>query len=111
MPARRPNRYGRAHRRLREIWAPRVAAGLVACVRCGERILPGRAWDLDHSDDGRGYQGPAHARCNRRAGAVKGNALRRSSAHLDSMKPGIPYWLQEPKTESEPEPPPFLEFW
>lgn len=64
------SRYGRAHRRLRQSWAPQVRTGTVDCARCGEPILPGEAWDLGHADDGHSYQGPEHAgRCNRAAGA------------------------------------------
>jgi len=33
-------------------------------------------WDLDHTDDGLGYLGPAHRTCNRSKGARKGNRLR-----------------------------------
>lgn len=68
--------YGTQHEKLRARWAPRVAAGVVPCARCGMRIPPGAAWDLDHDDDRRGYRGPAHASCNRSAGAAKGNAMR-----------------------------------
>lgn len=67
-------RYGRAHRAIRR----RLAADTVGtpCVRCGVLIVPGDELDLDHTDDGRGYLGMAHAACNRAAGARKGNALR-----------------------------------
>ena len=58
-------KYGPGHRRLRAQWAPRVEAGLVDCVRCGERILAGEAWDLGHVDGTLSYAGPEHARCNR----------------------------------------------
>ena len=45
--------------------------GTVACVRCGRLIDPRvDAWDRDHTDDRQGYPGPAHARCNRSAGAA-----------------------------------------
>jgi hypothetical protein len=52
--------YGRAHRALRAQMAPVVAAGLARCARCGERIAAGIAWDLDHTNDRRGYLGPSH---------------------------------------------------
>jgi hypothetical protein len=42
-----------------------VAAGKAVCARCHKPIRPGGAWDLDHRDDGPGYLGPSHARCNR----------------------------------------------
>jgi hypothetical protein len=73
--------YGAAHRRLRALWAPVVAAGGVVCSRpeCpypGRLIVPGQAWDLDHTEDRGAYLGPAHQLCNRRAGAIKGNRAR-----------------------------------
>lgn len=58
--------YGRAHRKLRQAWAAQVAAGLVDCARCGERINPNEPWDLGHDDHDRtAYSGPEHRRCNR----------------------------------------------
>jgi hypothetical protein len=58
-------KYGSAHRALRRVWAPVVAAGGVRCSRCGDVIAVGDGWDLDHRLDG---SRPSHARCNRSAG-------------------------------------------
>lgn len=73
--------YGWEHQQRRARWAPKVAAGGVACARCGEFIAPGAPWDLGHDDSDpskRTYSGPEHANhCNRSAGARKGNMLRR----------------------------------
>jgi len=63
-PARR-QRYSSAHQRLRAKVAVAVEQGIANCARCGLPIEPGTDWDLDHNDDGRGYRGPSHARCNR----------------------------------------------
>lgn len=57
--------YGHVHQQRRLSWAPRVAAELVDCARCGKRILADEDWDLDHTDDRSGYLGPSHVRCNR----------------------------------------------
>jgi hypothetical protein len=56
--------YGHPHQLLRAQIAPLVLAGGARCSRCGEAILPGEPWHLDHRDDGLGYNGPAHRRCN-----------------------------------------------
>ena len=65
--------YGGAHQRERARWAPHVAAGLVACARCGERIPPGAPWDLGHHDHDRTrYSGPEHRACNRSAAGKRG---------------------------------------
>jgi hypothetical protein len=58
--------YGYKHQLLRRRWAPLVAAGIVDCARCGQRIAPGQPWDLGHDDADRSrYNGPEHRRCNR----------------------------------------------
>jgi hypothetical protein len=61
----RSKRYSYSHEELRRKLAPQVAAGGIACARCGGPIDPGDPWDLDHTEDGTGYLGPSHASCNR----------------------------------------------
>lgn len=65
--------YGSRHRDLRKRWARVVAAGNVACSRCGQPIDPLEPWDLDHADDRRGYLGPSHRACNRDAASLRAN--------------------------------------
>ena len=69
--------YGPDHWRLRAILAPEVEAGLRDCAYCGERILPGEAWDLGHRENRLGYNGPEHARCNRATAARRQRHSRR----------------------------------
>ncbi|TBL44256.1 hypothetical protein EYA84_02100 [Verrucosispora sp. SN26_14.1] len=62
--------YGPEHEAERRRWQPDVEAGRVdchatTCVMPSRRIQPGQDWDLDHTDDRRGYRGPSHAPCNR----------------------------------------------
>lgn len=64
--AARGDRYGQDHRALRREWLPHVRAGTVICCRCPDLIKPGEPWDLDHRMNG---SFPAHASCNRSAGA------------------------------------------
>jgi hypothetical protein len=59
--------YDAAHDRERRRWTPIVARGHVQCARCHKLIQPGDTWDLDHTEDRRGYLGPSHAACNRSA--------------------------------------------
>jgi hypothetical protein len=80
--------YGKAHKALREKWAPHVAAGIVqchaaVCVMPLRYIVPGEQWDLGHTADRTAYTGPEHRRCNRRDGAVRGNR-QRSSKRVES---------------------------
>jgi len=56
--------YGLAHSKERARWARILARTPVPCARCGEPILVGDAWHLDHEDDRLGYLGPSHATCN-----------------------------------------------
>lgn len=44
--------------------AREVELGHATCARCSRPIVPGSEWHLDHADDGVGYLGPSHARCN-----------------------------------------------
>lgn len=80
--------YDSAHLRERTRWAPHVARGEVDCARCGQRIQPGQAWDLGHTEDRRGWSGPEHAVCNRAAGARVANDRRpfAGAAGEDSTK-------------------------
>jgi hypothetical protein len=72
--------YGSEHRKLRAQWKPRVDAGQVACALCGYLIASGEAWHLDHTPDRTAYRGPAHAECNRRDGARRGNRRSQQNA-------------------------------
>ena len=67
------------------------------CWRCGEPMFPslGQAIDLDHvvSRALGGVNGPrrlAHRRCNRRAGAILGNRLRRGQPRPRRAKTVVP---------------------
>ena len=68
--------YNAAHKAVREAMKRTVDTGQAVCSICAGSIDPREPWDADHTDDRTGYRGPAHMRCNRRAGAVKGNRMR-----------------------------------
>lgn len=74
--------YGQRHKRERARHARLVRAGLAFCVRCHDAILPDEPWDLDHTEDRRGWAGPAHACCNRRAGQARSRHASRSTVRL-----------------------------
>ncbi|MCP2339179.1 hypothetical protein [Actinomadura rupiterrae] len=70
--------YGTAHQTLRrQLLADLAACPGQPCTRCGHPMYPDQALHLDHEDDRSGYRGLAHAACNVRAGAIKGNRQRR----------------------------------
>lgn len=71
------NRYAGQHQSIRR--HTREAAYGTPCVRCGRLMLDGQDLDLDHEDDGDGYRGWAHSRCNRRAGGQLGAARRKAN--------------------------------
>jgi hypothetical protein len=71
--------YGTTHQKIRKTWEPKVAAGNILCARCHQPIHPDHPWDLGHTDDRTGYQGPEHASCNRSAGATNSNQQRRTT--------------------------------
>jgi hypothetical protein len=58
--------YGPEHAALRRKWAARIAANQsVPCARCGQPIVSGQLWQLDHDDHDRSqYLGPSHQSCN-----------------------------------------------
>lgn len=73
-PARRQRKavlYNAAHRRLRQAWAPYVAAGTVVCGDCRQPIAPTDEWDLGHSAGTEST--PWHQKCNRADGAAIAN--------------------------------------
>jgi hypothetical protein len=67
--------YTSQHKAERARWVPLVKAGGVMCARCGEPIAPDSPFDLDHTDDRTGYNGPAHVGCNRSVGGRNGAAV------------------------------------
>lgn len=78
--------YGYDHQRVRARLAPLVAAGGVACARCGGLIVPGAPWDLGHTLDRQSYTGPEHRRCNRRDGGVRGNRARNTRRRSTTLE-------------------------
>jgi hypothetical protein len=93
--ARRP-KYGKAHKDRREREVRRMRPEQLCC-RCGFPLGepgprargPDDPPELDHFDDGFGYQGLSHKSCNRHAGALKGAAVR---------------WGSRPAVPASPEP-------
>lgn len=66
--------YGARHRHLRNQYAKQMTEGVeFICPRCAHPIRPGQDWDLGHNDTRKGYNGPEHASCNRKAGGINGN--------------------------------------
>jgi hypothetical protein len=84
-------RYGGRHQSMRKKMLP-FAVGS-KCVRCGLPIGPGQPIDLDHADDGVSWLGWSHAKCNRRAGAIRGNKIR--GVQRDARKERIRRMLTE----------------
>jgi hypothetical protein len=79
--------YGHDHQAERARWAPAVAHGVIPCTRCGHLIAPGAYWDLGHDDNDRSrWTGPEHRRCNRAAGARKGNRLRSTRHAITALR-------------------------
>lgn len=67
-------RYAGPHQTVRK--HTKQAAYGSPCCRCGRPMLEGQELDLDHTDDGAGYRGWAHATCNRSAGGRLGATRR-----------------------------------
>lgn len=66
--------YGAEHKRERARWARIVERGEATCCLCGQPIVPGVKWHLDHTPDRTGYRGPACASCNVKDGAKRARA-------------------------------------
>lgn len=73
----RKARYGRTHMRIRAALLP-FAYG-TTCPHCGLPMLHGEKLHLDHTADGSGYRGFAHALCNMREGGRRGRAKQLSN--------------------------------
>jgi hypothetical protein len=78
------SKYGYAHQKLRRETIAEAPGS--PCVRCGLIIEPGQPVDLDHDSTGTEYLGYSHASCNRREGAVRGNAARYSAYYAVTGK-------------------------
>jgi hypothetical protein len=76
-------------------FAPRVAAGLEFCARCGRPIMAGERWDLGHVDGGgpRDWSGAEHLKCNRgapgRRASLNGSRSFPAKAPKPKPDPGI----------------------
>lgn len=70
--------YGRAHQKLRKELLPHAYD--TPCCLCGDLMLVGQSLHLDHTEDRTDYRGFAHAECNIRDGARRGNMRQRQQA-------------------------------
>jgi hypothetical protein len=94
-------RYGPADRQLRARWAPRVAAGVVECARCGDLIEPGEPFDLGHVDGTLAYSRPEHGRCKSSADSVQREGLPEWPSSIAwSPDEGAVCWLASVRTEA-----------
>jgi len=78
--------YGATHQRERKRWATIVNQGQATCCLCGTPITPGTKWHLDHTPDRTSYRGAAHADCNIRDGAKRGNSRSRGGGGTTSTR-------------------------
>ena len=100
--------YGAAHRTLRAQYARLVEAGQATCARCGQPLLSGEPFDLDHGPDRSSYLGASHRRCNRLAGGRNGAAA--TNARRRAREPKyvrswsrVWFWPIPPDTYVDPE--------
>lgn len=79
--------YGARHRRIRDEMIRNMPNG-AECCRCHRPMFRTQKLELDHDDDDlTRYNGLAHASCNHRAGAVKGNRARGRVRHRGRPRP------------------------
>jgi hypothetical protein len=79
-------RYAGAHKALRK----RLLAALERepgqpCPRCGYPMWPGQVLHLDHTDDGAGWLGLSHGRCNEQVAQRKTAAILRGRRHPELL--------------------------
>lgn len=92
-------RYSYSHQQERARLKPSVDAGEAYCVQpvCKMRdrwIAPGTKWDVAHDDSGTVTLGPAHERCNRSDGAVRGNKMRsRKGRQVRTVRRSTNRWV------------------
>lgn len=90
-------RYRHAHQQQRARLTPLVEAGEAycaqpVCVMSTRWIPPDAAWDVAHDDSGTVTLGPAHRKCNRRDGAVRGNRMR-GDRRREDPQPALNRWV------------------
>jgi hypothetical protein len=68
-------KYRYRHQQTREALLPQAYGSV--CHLCGRPMLRGELLDLDHDVTGQLYRGMTHRSCNRREGAIRGNAIRK----------------------------------
>ena len=96
--------YGNAHQVLRKRIARLVESGLATCSRCGQPILVGQLWHLDH-DDTEGahragwYRGPSHASCNNRAKNKKAANIQQAQQTQQKRAPALSFFDTKPTTK------------
>lgn len=87
------NDYGYKHQQLRDHWRSRIRRNeQPPCSRCGHPVLSKDLWDLDHTEDGTAYLGPAHMACNRAAGARKRNRMYSKKKTPSRQNPNTRNW-------------------
>lgn len=87
---------GSASRRARAHFAPLVAAGDVACAKCGLPVTPEHRWHVGHqldralggADDLSNYW-PEHGSCNEAAGGRLAQALRGAPRRRRGSSPAL----------------------
>lgn len=77
-------KYAGQHRAIRRAMLPYAVGS--KCTRCLRVILPGQVVHLDHEDDGVGYRGWSHKRCNESAGGKLGAARKRAARNATREK-------------------------
>jgi hypothetical protein len=83
----RDPKYRAAHDKLRAQYARALKHGPLPCARkCGQPILPGEPFDLDHVEGTvNQYRGVSHVACNRRTSTHRAQRNGNPSLHAPSL--------------------------